>query len=456
MDNSVHKIVDRQREYFDAGNTLCVKTRLAYLKKLKAAIKNNEQKIYDALGDDLDKSPSESYMVEIGMVLSELSHCIKHLKHWAKPKRRITPLAQFPSKSFVLPTPRGVTLVISPWNYPFLLSMQPFVGAIAAGNTVVLKPSRASANTSAVIKDIIAGVFPTELAACVYGVDDANAQVLENKFDYIFFTGGADVGKKVYEAAAKTLTPVTLELGGKSPAIVDRSAKLDLAAKRIASGKLLNAGQTCIAPDYVIAHSSIADKLVDKLKSAFDRQCPNALGNAQFGKIISERHYARAKKLLVGNIAYGGATNDDMRKISPTIIYPATLTDDAMQEEVFAPILPVLTYTTNDELMSIIAAHHTPLALYLFTENRKTEKLVLSRIQFGGGCVNDTIMHIATSAMPFGGTGASGIGSYHGKASFDAFSHMKSILKKSTVIDMPIRYSPYTKFKDKLVKIFLK
>lgn len=452
----IESIIEEQRKYFADGKTLDVRSRLRYLKALKQSIVANTDKIAVALKADLGKSPSESYMTEIGMVLEDLSCHIKHLKKWAKPKRRRSPLAQFPSKSYILPSPYGNTLIISPWNYPFLLSIQPLVGAIGAGNTVLLKPSRASAATSAVMKELIESVFPQGLAACVYGTDGINDEILTYKFDYVFFTGGKDVGKKVYEAAAKNLTPVTLELGGKSPVVIDRTAKLDLAAKRVVFGKFLNVGQTCVAPDYVIAHESVADKFVACLKKYIAKLYPDAFDSDDYGKIISARHYERVKKLIGGNIVCGGAFDDEKRKIEPTVIYPATLEDPAMQEEIFGPILPVLTYSTDAQLFDIINAHPTPLAFYLFTGKKKTEKRLLPRVAFGGGCVNDTIIHIASTHIPFGGVGGSGIGSYHGQKSFETFSHMKSVLKKSNTIDLPIRYTPYSKGKDKMIRFFMK
>ena len=452
----IESIIETQRKYFDDGKTLDVRTRLSYLKALKKAIVANESKIAAALKTDLGKSPSESYMTEIGMVLEDLSCHIKHLKKWAKPKRRRSPLAQFPSKSYILPSPYGNTLIISPWNYPFLLSMQPLVGAIGAGNTALLKPSRASAATSTVMKELIESVFPQGLAACVYGTDGINDEILTYKFDYVFFTGGKDVGKKVYEAASKNLTPVTLELGGKSPVVIDKTAKIDLAAKRVVFGKFLNVGQTCVAPDYVIAHESVADKFVQCLKKYIAKFYPDALGNDSYGKIISARHYDRVKNLIGGNIACGGNFDDEKRKIEPTVIYPATIDDPAMQEEIFGPVLPVLTYSTEEQLLEIISKHPTPLAFYLFTGKKKTEKRLLPRVAFGGGCVNDTIIHIASTYIPFGGVGGSGIGSYHGAKSFETFSHMKSVLKKSNTIDLPIRYTPYSKGKDKMIRFFMK
>lgn len=452
----LEKTIEAQRAYFKTDITLNVNFRLGYLKKLKAAIKTREKTIVAALKADLGKSAEESYMSEIGMVLEDLSYHIKKLKKWVKPVKRSSPLAQFPSKSYMLPSPYGNVLIISPWNYPFLLSMQPLVGAIAAGNTVLLKPSRSSAATSAVMNEIIESVFPPELAACAYGSDDINNAVLEHKFDYIFFTGGKDVGKTVYAAASKFLTPVTLELGGKSPAVVDKTAKIDLAAKRVVFGKFLNVGQTCVAPDYAIVHESVADRFVERVKFWIRKLYPDALANPDYGKIINARHFERVKSLIDGNVVIGGGCDENAHKIEPTVIYPATLDCAAMQQEIFGPILPVLTYSTDDELIKIIDEHPTPLAFYLFTSKTKNEKSLLPRVGFGGGCVNDTIIHLASTQLPFGGVGGSGMGSYHGKKSFETFSHYKSVLKKSNAIDLPFRYTPYSKKKDKMIRFFLK
>ena len=452
----LEKTIEAQRAYFKTDITLNVNFRLGYLKKLKATIKTREKTIVAALKTDLGKSAEESYMSEIGMVLDDLSYHIKKLKKWVKPVKRSSPLAQFPSKSYMLPSPYGNVLIISPWNYPFLLSMQPLVGAIAAGNTMLLKPSRSSAATSAVMNEIIESVFPPELAACAYGSDDINNAVLEYKFDYIFFTGGKDVGKTVYAAASKFLTPVTLELGGKSPAVVDKTAKIDLAAKRVVFGKFLNVGQTCVAPDYAIVHESVADRFVERVKFWIRKLYPDALANPDYGKIINARHFERVKSLIDGNVVIGGGCDENAHKIEPTVIYPATLDCAAMQQEIFGPILPVLTYSTDDELIKIIDEHPTPLAFYLFTSKTKNEKSLLPRVGFGGGCVNDTIIHLASTQLPFGGVGGSGMGSYHGKKSFETFSHYKSVLKKSNAIDLPFRYTPYSKKKDKMIRFFLK
>jgi aldehyde dehydrogenase (NAD+) len=451
----IEKIVEEQRTYFKSGKTLDVNKRLNTLKRLKTEIKKQESRICDALQSDLGKCAGEAYMAEIGMVLEDLSCHIKHLKSWARKKKKSAPLAQFPSACYSLPSPYGCTLVISPWNYPFLLTLQPLVGAVAAGNTAIVKPSRFSANTSKVIKEIVENVFAEAYVAVIYE-EGASEELLKYKFDYIFFTGGAKVGQKVYEAASKYLTPVTLELGGKSPVIVDETAKIDLAAKRIAFGKFLNVGQTCIAPDYALVHEKVADEFVKALKKWIKKLFPNPFENPQYGKIISEKHFKRVTGLIGGNLYLGGTYAADTRKIEPTIIYPATTQDKAMQEEIFGPILPVLTYKNKSEIYDIISLNPTPLALYLFTTDRKFEREILTNVSFGGGCVNDTIVHIATTSLPFGGVGNSGINSYHGKKSFETFSHYKSVLKKSNLIDLPIRYTPYTKFKNALIKIFMR
>lgn len=451
----IKELLQKQKACFDAGKTLNVKTRLNYLKALKKEITALEPEICAALKADLGKSASESYMSEIGMAQEDISHIVKHLKKWTKPEKHSSPLAQFPSESFRLPSPYGNVLVVSPWNYPFLLSIQPLAGAVAAGNTVILKPSRASANTSAVMQKLLERVFPQDVVAVAVG-KEANDEILTEKFDYIFFTGGKDVGQKVYEAAAKTLTPVTLELGGKSPAIIDKTAKLDLAAKRVVFGKFLNVGQTCVAPDYVIAHKSVADEFVACVKKYIDRLYPVPLENRDYGKIINEKHYERVKSLIAGNVYCGGRYDDAALKIEPTVIYPATPDIPAMQQEIFGPVLPVLVYDTKSELLSIIENNPTPLALYLFSADKRMQNEIISRVRFGGGCINDTVMHIASTSVPFGGVGNSGIGSYHGKKSFETFSHYKSILKKSNALDLPVRYTPYTKKKDKLVRKFMK
>ena len=452
----IERLIESQRKYFGSGFTLDVKTRLGYLKKLKNAIKQRESKLCECLYYDLGKTASEAYMTEIGMVLEELSLFIKRLKGWAKPKKAKTPIAQFPSSGYVLPSPYGCTLIISPWNYPFLLSVQPLIGAVAAGNTVLLKPSKLSEHTSKAIKELIESVFPEGYAAVVYEGEGVGSKLLEYKFDYIFFTGGADTGRSVYQKAAKNLTPVTLELGGKSPAIVDKTAKTHLAAKRIVWGKFLNAGQTCVAPDYVLVHESVADTFSASIKKWTDKLFPDALNNPGHGKIINRRHFERLKNLLEGNIVYGGNYNENALKIQPTVIYPASPEDKAMSEEIFGPVLPVIKYSDESEIYDIIDRHPSPLALYLFTCDKNVRHRILAKVRFGGGCVNDTVVHLTAPALPFGGVGNSGTGSYHGKKSFDTFTHYKSVLKKSIRLDLPVRYPPFKKLKDKLIKFFMK
>ncbi|MDE7094992.1 MAG: aldehyde dehydrogenase family protein, partial [Anaeroplasmataceae bacterium] len=373
-----------------------------------------------------------------------------------KKKHKKTPLAQFKGKSYIEPSPYGNTLIISPWNYPILLALEPFVGAIAAGNTVILKPSEYSMETSAVLKDLIAEVFPVEYATVVLGDAEVASELLDNEFDYIFFTGGTTIGQKVALAASKYLTPTTLELGGKSPVIVDSSAKINLAAKRIVFGKFLNAGQTCVAPDYILVQKSKKEELVQALIHWIQKLYPNSLENNSYVKIINERHFNRILNYInTAKVIYGGNSSLESFKIEPTLL-EASLDSPVMQDEIFGPVLPILIYGTTEELVSIVRKHPNPLALYIFSTKKKTIDWITSHIQFGGGCVNDTIIHLATNELPFGGVRQSGIGSYHGKKTFETFSHYKSILAKANWIDLPIRYTPYTKGKRKLIQFFMK
>lgn len=450
-------IIKKQKEYFDEGNTLSYKVRKNYLLKLRDTIKNYEEKIYEALQKDLCKSKTEAYMCEIGLVLSDINYQIHHLKKNMKMVHKKTPLAHFPSKSYIKPSPYGNTLVISPWNYPVLLSLEPFVGAIAAGNTVILKPSEYSCATSLVLKEIIEEVFPLEYATVVLGDAAVSSKLLEYEFDYIFFTGGTKIGHKVAVAASKYLTPVTLELGGKSPAIVDETAKINLAAKRIVFGKFLNAGQTCVAPDYVVVHKKVKEQLALALKKWIEKFYPNGLENKNYVKIINERHFNRIKNYIESSkeIIYGGKMDESILKIEPTLV-ESDLDNLLMQDEIFGPVLPILTYETFDELIQIIRKHPNPLALYVFSCNKRNINFIQERISFGGGCINDTIVHLSTNELPFGGIRQSGIGSYHGKKSFSTFSHYKSILSKKNWLDLPIRYTPYSSKKSKLIRFFLK
>ena len=450
-------LVSRQREYFLGGATLEPSERKESLLRLQKAILAREKEIAEALHADLRKSPFESYMSETGMVLDELRYIAKHLEKWAKPKRVPTPLSQFPSRSFICKEPYGVTLVMSPWNYPFLLSLDPLIGSIAAGNCVILKPSAYAPHTSHLLADLISSVFSPAHVAVVEGGREENSSLLEQRFDFIFFTGSVSIGKLVMEKAAQNLTPVVLELGGKSPCIIDETANLPMAARRLVFGKLLNAGQTCVAPDYVLVKRERKEDLISLLKSNIqDALGQNPGKNPEFPKIINQKHFQRLCAILEGEtILLGGETDEAALTIAPTVT-EASAESLSMQEEIFGPILPILTYDKPDDAIRFIREREKPLALYLFTESKAFEKRILQEVSFGGGCINDTIIHLATHHMPFGGVGHSGMGSYHGKKSFDAFTHEKSIVKKSSSVDLPVRYHPYTEKKLKMLKKFLK
>lgn len=452
------ELLNKQREFFYSGVTLDVKYRVNALKRLYFTIKKYENEILNALNIDLGKSELEAYMCEIGMALSEISYMIKNTKRLSKKRSVRTPLAQFPSKSYVKPCPYGNTLIMSPWNYPFLLTIDPLADAIAAGNTAIVKPSAYSPATSAVIEKIVGECFPSEYVAVVTGGRKENAELLDKKFDFIFFTGSQNVGKEVLRHAAENLTPVVLELGGKSPCIVDSTAKIKLAAKRIVFGKYLNCGQTCVAPDYILCDKTIKDELIKEIKLQIEKQYGKApLDNRDYGKIISSKHFERICGLIdADKIVYGGKTDADALRIEPTVMDNVSWDDDVMGEEIFGPIMPILTFDRFDDIFTMLSDKQKPLALYIFSEDKKHIKAVTERISYGGGCINDTIIHIATSEMSFGGVGESGMGGYHVKVGFDAFSHLKSIVKKSTRIDLPMRYQPYDKKMVRLVKRFLK
>lgn len=454
---NIEERIKKQKNFFEQGKTLAYKTRKAYLIKLKEKIIQYKSKLYDAMYKDLNKSETEAYMCEIGLVLSDLTYQIKHLKRNMKKWRKKTPLSQLKGTSYIQPCPYGNILVISPWNYPILLSLEPFVGAIAAGNTVILKPSEYSIATSRVLKEIIYEVFPEEYAAVVLGDAVIASKLLEYEWDYIFFTGGTAIGKKVGLAASKNLTPVTLELGGKSPVIVDSSAKINLAAKRIVFGKFLNAGQTCVAPDYILVEEAKREELISALIEWIKKLYPDSLENPDYVKIIHELHYNRIKEFIKTSkkILYGGEASQESLKIEPTLV-EADWDSPVMQEEIFGPVLPILTYKTREELVAVLHRHPNPLALYIFSTDKKNIEWITSHISFGGGCINDTIVHLATNELPFGGVRQSGIGSYHGVKSFETFTHYKSILKKANWIDMPIRYTPYSKVKKRLIHFFIK
>lgn len=456
-EQEITALVESQREYFNSNATLDVRFRKIALKKLYQSIRAHEADIAEALHADLGKGADESYMCETGLVLSELSHMIKHLKKYAKPKKVSTPIAHFAAKSFELPSPYGDVLVMSPWNYPFLLSLDPVIEAVAAGNTVILKTSRYSPATAAVIEKIVSEAFEAKHVAALSGGRDVNEILMRTKFDYIFFTGGKTVGGLVYRNAAENMTPVTLELGGKSPLIVDKTANLKLAARRIVWGKYLNAGQTCVAPDYLWCEASVKDKLVTEIVREIERQFGGALSDDSYGKIITEKHFERITGLIDrSKVVYGGNSDPATRKIQPTVMDNVTFDDAVMGEEIFGPILPVMTFTDLGEVIEKVNSMPSPLALYFFSSDKKAQKRVINTCRFGGGCINDTVIHLATSNMGFGGYGASGIGAYHGKRGFDTFSHVKSIVDKKTFIDLYMRYRPYKKSGMKLVRMFLK
>lgn len=457
-ETEIRNLVEKQRAYFYTGATLNVDYRIQALRKLKDVIKRREDEINAAIKCDLGKSSFESYMCETGLSLSEISYMIKHTRSFAKEKNVYTPLAQFHSRSYKKPSPYGVVLVMSPWNYPFLLTIEPLVDAIAAGNTVIVKPSAYSPNTSKIIKEIIEECFSEEFVAVVTGGRAENTALLNEHFDYIFFTGSQSVGKEVMMHASARLTPVTLELGGKSPCIVEKSANIKLAAKRIVFGKFLNCGQTCVAPDYIYCDSSIKNQLIEEIKKQIILQFgEHPLDNSNYGKIINEKHFNRILGLInKDKLVFGGASNKDTLQIEPSVMDSVTFEDAVMQEEIFGPVLPVLTYDSLDNAIDTINSMAHPLALYIFTSDKRTAKKVTACCGFGGGCINDTIIHLATSEMGFGGFGESGMGSYHGKEGFTTFSHYKSIVDKKTWLDLPMRYQPYKKIYDKMIHFFLK
>ncbi len=442
---NITDLLEKQRRYFRSGATLPVDFRIEQLKKLYRAIHDGQDKIAQALKADLGKSDQESFMCEIGLSLTEISYMIKHCRKFAKEHTVYTPLAQFAARSYTKPTPYGNTLIMSPWNYPFLLSIEPLADAIAAGNTAIIKPSAYSPATSAVIEQLVTACFAPEYVAVVTGGRKENAELLEQKFDFVFFTGSQAVGKQVLRHTAEHLTPAVLELGGKSPCIVDSTAKIELAARRIVFGKYLNCGQTCVAPDFVLCHESIKDSFVKAVCAEIRRQYGDRpLKNADFGRIVSEKHFDRLLGLIEKDkVIYGGEFDRSTLQIAPTVMDRVTLDDAVMREEIFGPIMPILTYNTTQELYQILDGRQKPLALYIFSEDRRTVRELTSRLRYGGGCVNDTIIHLATSHMPFGGVGESGMGGYHGKAGFDAFSHSKAIVDKKTWLDLPMRYQPY-------------
>ena len=452
----IHEIVESEKHFFRTGVTRGVDFRIDMLKKFRKAIIENDELISAALKADLNKQPFESYMCETGLLLEEINFHIKRLKKWSKTRRVKSGIGQLPGKSYVCPEPYGVVLIMAPWNYPVQLCLMPLVGAISAGNCAVVKPSAYAPESSRVISKLIESAFPTGFVTAVEGGRDANKALLDEPFDYIFFTGSVAVGKTVMEAAAKRLTPVTLELGGKSPIIVDETANLPLAARRIAFGKVLNAGQTCVAPDYLMIEKSVEAPFIEEYKKALASFFPDGDMSGMV-RIINDKHFERVCNILdnSGSIAIGGARDAETRFIEPAVLTDVPIGSPAMQQEIFGPVLPVLPYEKLDDCIDFIRSRPKPLALYIFSENKMNQEKVLNSCSFGGGCINDTVIHLASSHMSFGGVGESGMGSYHGRKSFDTFTHYRSVLKQGK-LDVKLRYFPYKSGKEKIIRMILK
>lgn len=446
-----------QKSYFAAQQTKNISNRKKLLKNLLVEVTKREKDIIYALYADFKKSEYESVMTETSIVISDLKRTIKNLNNWAKPQTVMPAFLNFPSSSKIYKEPYGATLIISPWNYPYQLAFVPLIGAIAAGNTVVLKPSELTPNTSKITKEIIETIFQKELVAVVEGGVETATELLAQRWDYIFFTGSVQVGKIVAKAAAQYLTPVTLELGGKSPCIVDASANIKLAAKRIAWGKFINGGQTCIAPDYLLIHKSVKDKFVTYFKTEVRKAYGGYPENAtDFPRIINQRNFDRLALMLENEtFLIGGKTNREDNYIAPTLIDEPSLDSEVMKGEIFGPILPVISYESEDDLHSVMSKYDKPLALYVFTGKNSFSKKIIAKYSFGGGTVNDTTVHFANHHLPFGGVGESGIGSYHGKQTFDVFCHKKGVTKRYNWLDTPVRYAPY-KGKLKTLKTFMR
>lgn len=456
--SNIQSIVKNQHEYFNSNATKPIEFRIKELEKLKSIVISSEQKIIEALHKDLNKSKLEAYIAEYALIVDEINHAIKNLQKWSKPQKVSTSLSIKPASAQIISEPFGVTLIISPWNYPFQLALVPVVGAMAAGNTIVLKPSELSRETEKVLAEMINSNFDSKYFHVVTGGKDVGQELLKQKFDFIFFTGSTAVGKIVMKAASENLTPVCLELGGKSPCIIDESVNLEIAARRIVWGKFFNAGQTCIAPDYIYIHESIKTTFVALLKKNIRNfYGENELKSADYGRIISKEHFDRITKLIDGSkILYGGDKNRDERYIAPTLLEVSSWDEPVMKEEIFGPVLPILSYKNLNDVILTIKSKDRPLALYIFSTNNSNIEQVMSEISYGGGCINDCLLHFSSTELPGGGVGASGIGRYHGKYSFDTFSHQKSIIRKSNFLDLNLRYPPYTPKKLDLIKKILK
>ena len=459
-EHKIKNLRDEQRKYFMEGNTLSFEFRIEQLKKLRKTISEYEEELKRALYKDLGKSDLESYTCEVGFILSSISHTIKHLKKWMKPEKKKTPISLFLSKSRVIKEPYGSVYIIGPYNYPFQLLIEPLIGAIAAGNCAVLSPSELTPSVSGVIKKIIKATFEPRYVSCIDGGIENNTMLLNAGFDYIFFTGSVNVGKIIMQAASRNLIPVTLELGGKSPVIVDKNIDLKVTCERILWGKLMNAGQTCVAPDYVFVHNQIKEDFLNEMKSTLHRfYGDNIETNPDYGRIVNDRHVKRLKNILDKDKVYtfvGGAVDEKEHYVEPTILCPDHFEVASMQEELFGPILPVFGYDNLNEALSYIRENPKPLALYIFSSDKQMVEQVITKTSSGGVSINDTISHIINPNLPFGGVGSAGMGAYHGKYSFETFSHHRSILKKSTKVKMTLTYPPFTKEKLKKIKKVLK
>lgn len=449
------EIVAKQRAFFEQNTTKDVNYRKAMLQKLLQVMENHEEEILKALKQDLGKSRAEGYMTEVSIVYAEIKSALKNLKRWARPKRVAGALATFPAANYIYSEPYGVVLILAPWNYPFNLSIAPLVGAMASGNTAVIKCSKSSIHTGRLIQKLINENFPQEY---LYSVDpEINYdEVITQKYDYIFFTGSPTVGKTIMRAASEHLTPVSLELGGKSPCFVDKTANLKIAARRIAWGKFLNAGQTCISIDYVLVDNQVKKEFLTYLQAEIQKHYGEAQNKEGYPNIINRHHFDRLMGLMErGGQVIGGAGNPDTRKIAPAIMPNADFDQEIMEEEIFGPILPIIGYDQLDTVIKRVKERPKPLSCYIFTQKNAYADKINKEVSFGGGCVNDVIMHVANHHMPFGGVGNSGMGGYHGKYSFETFSHRKSVVRNITAIDLPLRYPPFTDQKLSFLKKFI-
>ena len=453
----IPKIVNQQKIFFNSNSTKQVSLRIETLKKLKNVLKQNEQELYTAIYTDFKKSEFETYLTELSLIYNELNGAIRNLKKWSKQKRVRTNLANFPAKSYIIPEPLGTVLVISAWNYPYQIALIPAISALAAGNTVVIKPSEIPNNTSIILAKIINSNFDSNYLTVIEGGVKTTTELLQQKWDKIFFTGSTPIGKIIYKAAAENLTPVTLELGGKSPTFVLADCNIKITAKRIIWAKFLNAGQTCIAPDYLLVEKSIESELLEALKKEIGNAYPNNKEVPEnYVQIVNERNFNRLEQLIpIEKIYHGGEINRENRSIAPTLLYNINYDDSIMQDEIFGPILPVISFNNLEDVIGKIKEREKPLSLYVYSKNKKTIKKILHEISFGGGGINESLVHYSNPNLPFGGVGASGIGNYHAKAGFDTFTHYKSILHKTSWLEPNIKYTPFTKLKMRILKFIL-